>query len=390
MVTSLLTALLYSTGIFPLSVVLVLLYCETALPFSAMLAVLFPLFRTFCIRRKHRFPAALVVSALLFALFCFLYPVKDAPALLLIPAAYSLLLFLLMAPISFHLPTFAAFLLLHFGIYLFLISDLMESPLKAPARLLLALALFLCVLSALLLNNASILKDEIGFDRRVPRSIRHINVIYVVLLLVCSFVLVNIPGLTTMITRLFSLLMSLLGRLSAFIAGFFASEESSAAEFFPESYPYGMPGGEITFHPVLNAIVTVFSIVFYAASLLVLLLSLVRLLMRLIRRISLGIQRYMGSLHEEYTDTYEDLPDSAPPGRAIRRRHTRTFSPKTPSERIRHLYAQYLRRHPEHSPGQTARESIPEFPADLYGKARYSEHPLSGEDADHFRESLPL
>ena len=47
-------------------------------------------------------------------------------------------------------------------------------------------------------------------------------------------------------------------------------------------------------------------------------------------------------------------------------------------------YARLLRKKPQWTSSSTARENLPENAAALYERARYSEHPISSEDADSF------
>jgi len=44
--------------------------------------------------------------------------------------------------------------------------------------------------------------------------------------------------------------------------------------------------------------------------------------------------------------------------------------------------------HPEWSDGSTARENLPEEAAAVYERARYSEHPVSPEEAARFHQNL--
>ena len=59
----------------------------------------------------------------------------------------------------------------------------------------------------------------------------------------------------------------------------------------------------------------------------------------------------------------------------------------TAQQRIRHRYRRLAMRHKDWRAGNTARENLPEKAAELYERSRYSEHPISEEDALLFKKT---
>ena len=92
------------------------------------------------------------------------------------------------------------------------------------------------------------------------------------------------------------------------------------------------------------------------------------------------------------TDDYEDeITDTRHDGQAETRKGSKEKKPKvsesnmTPSQRIRYRYRRLAKKHPEWQDHNTARENLPEMPAELYERARYSDHPVTQEEAERFK-----
>jgi hypothetical protein len=58
----------------------------------------------------------------------------------------------------------------------------------------------------------------------------------------------------------------------------------------------------------------------------------------------------------------------------------------TPVQRIRYQYSVLMKKHPYWSEQSTARENLPKDAAQIYEKARYSEHDVTAEDVQRFDE----
>lgn len=87
---------------------------------------------------------------------------------------------------------------------------------------------------------------------------------------------------------------------------------------------------------------------------------------------------------DEITDTREDSRRER-----VREKKHRNPMPwlrnMTPAERIRYRYRRLRTKHPEWKDYETARENLPEEVAELYERARYSDHPVTVGDADRFQ-----
>ncbi len=94
---------------------------------------------------------------------------------------------------------------------------------------------------------------------------------------------------------------------------------------------------------------------------------------------------------EDYIDEVEELKaDSGEHASRLRRARRGPLFGRaaTPREAVRQGYGALYGRHREWNPGSTARENLPEDGAAIYEKARYSEHEVTQEDADAFRENI--
>ena len=57
----------------------------------------------------------------------------------------------------------------------------------------------------------------------------------------------------------------------------------------------------------------------------------------------------------------------------------------TPTQKIRRRYLRIMKKHPEWAAGTTAREKLSDQAANIYERARYSQHSVSEEDVTAFQ-----
>ena len=111
---------------------------------------------------------------------------------------------------------------------------------------------------------------------------------------------------------------------------------------------------------------------------------LVKKLHRLIVLVEQAANTQQADFVDEITDTREDTRRER-----VRDKKRRNPMPwlrnMTPAERIRYRYRRLLTKHPEWKDHETARENLPEEAAQLYERARYSDHPITVGDADRFQ-----
>lgn len=116
--------------------------------------------------------------------------------------------------------------------------------------------------------------------------------------------------------------------------------------------------------------------------------NVIRLLIKGVRRLIDAVDAAVNA----HTDDYEDeITDTRQDGQSETRKESKEKKPRvidssmTPKEQIRYRYRKLSQKHPEWQAHNTARENLPEDPASLYERARYSEHPITPEEAEQFK-----
>ena len=116
--------------------------------------------------------------------------------------------------------------------------------------------------------------------------------------------------------------------------------------------------------------------------------SVTRLLIKGVRRLVDMVDTALAAHADDYED---EITDTRQGGQAETRREAKekksrvSESSMTPKERIRYRYRKLSAKHPEWQAYHTARENLPEDPAGLYERARYSDHPITPEEAEQFK-----
>lgn len=116
--------------------------------------------------------------------------------------------------------------------------------------------------------------------------------------------------------------------------------------------------------------------------------NVIRLLIKGVRRLIDAVDAAVNA----HTDDYEDeITDTRQDGQSETRKESKEKKPRviessmTPKEQIRYRYRKLSQKHPEWQAHNTARENLPEDPASLYERARYSEHPITPAEAEQFK-----
>jgi hypothetical protein len=158
---------------------------------------------------------------------------------------------------------------------------------------------------------------------------------------------------------------------------------------------------------ILEKILTVLAVIVAVLLLLFALYQLSRLLKRLLKKLLGRIRDYTRAIGEGYTDKTESLLDFGEVARSARekwetfaQRHKRppAWESLSPRDKVRRAFALLLKRLKNPTPTLTAREALKSgelsLPPDcaqqiasLYEQARYSDHPISPEEADGVRKS---
>lgn len=160
-----------------------------------------------------------------------------------------------------------------------------------------------------------------------------------------------------------------------------------------ETEPEGMPDLELNVGvhtDVLNALFQIiFAIIMLVGTPLVLIIFWKRIkgaLQRLWRSMVSLAAAGMTDYEDEITDTRDSVIADQAEVVSVKRRKL-IFSDRSMSnaEKIRYRYRQLQGKNPQWHKGTTARENLPEEPAVLYERARYSSHPVTAEDANRFK-----
>lgn len=180
-------------------------------------------------------------------------------------------------------------------------------------------------------------------------------------------------------------LMSLLGRLSGF-----------SLQGSPGGGEAGFELGETTEPSALalflQKIAIAIALVLAAALLALLLWKLWRVLRILFTRFIERLRQYSQNTTSDYVDEAIDTRDAGSDtiGRhrqSRRRRKNIDLRNLGPREKIRAVYRMMISRDREWNPALTARDRLPATEASIYEEARYSSHPITGEQAEAFARS---
>ena len=352
---------------------------------------------------SRRMSAAVLCSAALLALSAVILPLRPRPLLLLFPAALIVLLFfsLPLAARKFEsdIPPYVYFI----GVAIHLVIQFLHhyfgsydggSPYEPVAPALTAsligyMLLFLLSMNRISLDNASLARH------RIPAGMRAVNTAMTLLFLGASLLLAVIPAIVHAVIALWHALLYAVTQALSFLVSLLPA----AADIGPGMQ--GAPGlmfpqGDAieqssAFAVLIQKIMSVVTMIIFIAGCAALIYLISRLVSRLARHIIARLRIYMTAAAAEYEDEITDTREDGAQ-REIRflRRKTRAAqeAAATPQGRIRQGYARLLRHRPQWSASSTARENLPESAAALYERARYSEHPVSAEDADRFASEI--
>ena len=376
-----------------------------ALPSAYILFAAYVLLSGVCLSLpgKIRMPAALISCALLAALSCGVFAVRAYPLFLLLPASLGALLLysLPMAARQYasDMPPFiyavgiGIHIVFHFLHYYFTKTGGVSPYAPANGALTFSLigyiVIFLLSMNRISLDNATLLRHHL------PAGMRGLNTTLTLVFVSLSLLLALTPAIIKGITALWLLLANAITRFLNFLLSLLPAAEEPGMGAAGSSEPM-LPGMLEIAEPsmlavILEKIAYAVSMLLLAASIVYLLYMLVRLVIRLARRLMARLREYTSAASAEYedeiTDTREDGTQRET--RFLRRNARRSAQHDgTPAGRIRHAYARLLHRHPQWAQSSTARENLPEEAAALYERARYSDHPVTGEDAERFAQDV--
>lgn len=257
------------------------------------------------------------------------------------------------------------------------------------------ISLFVFALLAMLSLNRRSRALASGGRQGYTATMRRKNTMLTVGMFAIALAIALIPSVFDLLEAIWEWIKALIDKIVAMIP-----EETEPSTTLPttESFTKGDTDGllEIPYSrqnsPMLYVIMAVVALgvmvplVFFA----------VRKLFRLIRdmvrklyeKVTDGITLDAPDFLDEITDTRTDGESAY--AYEKRKERIRQLVPDTrrmtPVQRIRYQYRQLMKKHPYWGDQSTARENLPKDAAQIYEKARYSEHTLSQQDAEQFAQ----
>lgn len=255
--------------------------------------------------------------------------------------------------------------------------------------------LVFAALALLALNRIS-LNSAVNGQQSVPTSMRRKNKLMTAAVMVLTLLIAALPQVIRAIEKAWEKLMIAVLMLVHFLLS-----------LFPESGGSGQQGGgmdlsglagETRERGILAKIMEIVMLSLAAILILVALFFAMRIIWRklkiLMNYLWKRLNAYMVASSEDYVDEVSDTRDGAQMERALSRLRRRVQRRKidestlSPVERIRYRYLMHWLKHPEWTPERTARENLSDSAAQLYERARYSNHEVTQRDADAFAQNL--
>ncbi|MBR6027602.1 MAG: hypothetical protein IKP40_00820 [Clostridia bacterium] len=254
-----------------------------------------------------------------------------------------------------------------------------------------AFLLFLAVLLWYL--NSDALTAAAHQKHQAPENVRRRNRLLTALLFGLVLLISLIPQVIQALTDLANLALDLLRRAVRFLISLLPEAREAGAGAGGGGMGGMMDLGEAT-EPSAIAVFLEKALMVLTAAFMIALVCFA--LYKIGKALRVRIRQLMALLASRYQAATEDYVDEiantrdgeAEISRRLSLRRKRKRRPADARERLRYAYERVLRRHPEWAAGATARETLEEDAAGLYEQARYSEHPVTEEDAERFESMV--
>jgi len=388
-------------SVMPAALASLCIHAPKALLSSYILFAAYVLLSGVCVAMPgaKRLPAAIVSCVLLIALSFGVLAIRAYPLFLLLPSALGALLLyslpLAVRQYESEVPPYiyvigigvhVVFQFLHH--YFIRISG--SSPYEPAARaltlsLILYIVLLLLSLNRISLDNASLARH------RLPASMRLFNTILTLCFTAICLILAALPSVVLAVHSLWRAITGIIVHLSSWLLSFLPDAPDLG----------GMGGGSMgglpavpmeevptsAFAQLMQKAATILSMAILVCGSLFLCYLLARQLLRLFRHLSRRLRTYMATASSEYDDEITDTREDGAQRETrflLKTRRRAEQAPDTPAGRVRFAYARLLRRRPQWTASSTARENLPASAAEIYERARYSRHPVTTQDAQHF------
>lgn len=342
-----------------------------------------------------------VLGVLLLVAPCALYlPIMELGVALLIVAMYSVLLFW-----SLQLSAWepgrelgAGWIGICFAINLVGYSFTWLEPRLAPVALGLKLELFFFVLLAMLSMNRGSLNLASGESRGFTVAMRRKNLLLTIGMFGVALLFALLPSLFQLVVGIFTWIARLIAWLRSMLASMIPEEttvETTIAATIAPTRGEGwmdavLEDKEVYQHSEsMNVMMTAIVLVVMIPVMLAALYGIGKLLFHGVQRLVALISRAANAQTEDFVDEITDTREDARyahSGDTQPRRVVPVLGRMSPAERIRYRYRRLMGKHPEWKEHNTVRETLAEEAAELYERARYSDHPVTDLDAERFQK----
>lgn len=267
-------------------------------------------------------------------------------------------------------------------------------PRLATVETAIRISLFVFVLLAMLSLNRGSLQLAAGNKRGFSTAMRRKNVLLTVGMFAVALVVALIPSVLNLIKWLFGVL----GTLVAKVAELFPEAtvpETTTVETTVATTGEGLDGlfENLPENRTSEATYIMMAVIALAVMIPVggyCIYKIAAGLWNGMRHLAQGIIEAAGNQAEDFqdeiSDTREDAESEYYRGDAEKsRRFMPSLRNMTPAEQIRYRYRRLASKHPEWKHHNTARENLQSDAAQLYERARYSDHPITEQQAEEFK-----
>ena len=255
-------------------------------------------------------------------------------------------------------------------------------------------SLFVFVFLAMLSLNRSSLILAAGGRRGFSTAMRHKNVLLTVGMFAIAVAVALIPSVFQLIQQLVHWIGQAFLWLQQQLPEETIAETTTIATTVESSTGEGM---EVLFEGLethrtsqatyfmMAVIALAFIVPVGCYSLYKLFTAIYALIKRVVADIAVNATTQTEEFQDEITDTRDDAESEHYRGDREKKVPGPNLGKMTPADQIRYRYRRLSAKHPEWKEHRTARENLPEAAAQLYERARYSDHPITEQDAENFK-----
>ena len=270
------------------------------------------------------------------------------------------------------------------------VSNITQTAIAEPGIL---VCFFLFAFFAMLsLNRDSMSTASMG-QQKVSKSMRGKNLVFTLGFFVIAFLVTLIPSLIDAVKKAWKWLLDVTIVVVKWLIAHYPSGTNYSTGQSAEDVTSAvdMSGAEASkFALFMEVVIKWVLIGIYVIIIIIFLIFVVKKLIQLIKYLWNKVNRFGHTISEDYEDTVTDTRDSGDKeGTFMDRLRSRIAEADetglTPTQKIRRRYLRIMKKHPEWAAGTTAREKLSDQAANIYERARYSQHSVSEEDVTAFQ-----